>query len=202
MFLGLNSDTWQIIGAVIAAVLLFSGAIAFIVRMIFKAGQFSQRLNDLEGGLPVIKTELQTTRKDLTDRIDSLITLFIQKNLSESNSPRQLNAEGKKVLENSGIAPLVEEKFDEILKKVEDTRPENAYQAEKVIFDVVDALIEDEAIKDAVENGAFQSGYPVAGVLFVGGLYIRDRVLKELGFTAEEIDKHVPRKSNKPKAKK
>lgn len=193
MFLGLDSNTWQIIGAVVAVVVFFAGIVTFVVRSIFKLGQFSQRLKTVEDSAEAIKTELQTTRKELTERIDSLINLSIQKGLSESHSPRQLNGEGKRVLRNSGIDTIVDEKFDEIVKKVEDKAPENAYQAEQAVLDVVESLIEDAAIKDAVENGAFQSGYPIAGVLFTGGLYIRDKVLNELGFTASEIDEHDPK---------
>lgn len=193
MFLGLDSNTWQIVGAVVAVVVFFAGIVTFVVRSIFKLGQFSQRLKTVEDSAGAIKTELQATRKELTERIDSLINLSIQKGLSESHSPRQLNEEGRRVLRDSGIDTIVDEKFDEIVKKVEDKAPENAYQAEQAVLDVVESLIEEAAIKDAVENGAFQSGYPIAGVLFTGGLYIRDRVLKELGFTASEIDKHNPK---------
>lgn len=192
MFLGINSDNWQIIGAVVAVILLIAGLVTFIVRSIFKLGRFTQKLSTLETDVTAIKTELQTTRKDLTDRIDSLINISIQKALSESNSPRQLNSEGTRVLNNSGMDTIVDEKFDAILEEVRSRNPENAYQAEQAVLDVVEDLMSDPVIKDAVENGAFQSGYPVPGVLFVGGLYVRDRVLQELGFVVSDIDQHTP----------
>ena len=64
--------------------------------------------------------------------------------------------------------------------------------AEKAVLEAVDSLIDNETVKDAIEEGAFNSGYSVGSVLFVGGLYIRDRVLEHLEFNVKEIDKHDP----------
>ncbi len=197
MFLGFDANTWQIIGAVIAVILFICAIISFIVKCIFSVGKFSNRLENVEDSVKGLKGDIRETRKDLTDRIDNLMSLVkisAQSGLSVSNSPRRLSDEGKRVLENSGTNEIVDDKFDLIVKEVTKRKPENSYQAEKDVFDVVEGLISDPVIKDAMENGAFQSGYPLPAVLFVAGLYIRDRVLKKLGFDVDEIDKNVPTK--------
>lgn len=192
-FLGLNSDTWQIVGAVVAVVVVLGGIISFIVRSIFNLAAFSGRVSAVEKSVKEVKDELRESTKQLTGRIDNLINLTIQKNLSESNSPRQLNTEGKKVLKNSKIDAVVNDNFSAIVKTVSLQKPQNAYQAEQAILEAVEHLADDPTIRNTVEIGAFQSGYPVAGVLFVGGLFVRDKVLKELGFDTSDIDKHTPK---------
>lgn len=195
-FLGINSEAWGIIGAVIGLLLLVGSLIVFIIKGIFSIGKFSQRLKSVEKTMDSIKIDINSTHKDLTTRIDNLMNISIQKGLSVANSPRKLSDEGKKVLKDSGADQIVNDKFDIIAQKTKKSNPENAYQAEKDIFEIVKKLIKDPVINDAMENGAFQSGYPLEAVLFVAGLYIRDRVLKELGFKLSEIDEHNPKNLN------
>jgi hypothetical protein len=120
--------------------------------------------------------------------------MLAEKGLARSNSPRTLSDDGIKVLNNSGINAIVDDKYNFIVKQVKKIKPENPYQAELAVLDVVSHLVDDPVLKDAVEEGAFKSGYFVPSVLFVGGLYIRNRVLKELGFSVGDIDKHDPKK--------
>jgi hypothetical protein len=57
---------------------------------------------------------------------------------------------------------------------------------------VVGQLGQDVALRNDLEQGAFESGSSVTTVLFVGAIYIRDRVLKELGLRPEDINTHDP----------
>jgi hypothetical protein len=191
-FLNVSNENWQMLGAVVAVVLAISAVIGFIIKIIYSVSTFIQRFKTVEANTSIIADELKQLRTDLSVRIDNLADLSIQNRLSEAHSPRQLNDAGKKVLNDSGINTVVDDKFEYIVNKVKSKNPENAYQAEQAILDAVEHLIDDPAIKDAVENGAFQSGQPIAAVLYVGGLYIRDRVLETIGFEIKDIDTHNP----------
>jgi hypothetical protein len=166
------------------------GVLIWIARRIFDLGKIVQRLDTVEKDVKSVKTEVKKTGKDLAERIDNLMLTIAQSGLTESHSPRQLTSEGERILKSSGINDVVDSKFNVIVSKVRSLNPENAYRAEKATIDVVRELGKDPTIKDAVEEGAFNSGSLVDVVLFVGAIYIRDRVLKELGFNSEEIDKH------------
>lgn len=139
-----------------------------------------------------IAKEVKSTRDDLTKRIDDLMKLLAQMGLTASASPRRLTEMGEKVLKDSGIDTIVDDKFDYIVKKVKAKNPENPYQAEQDVLSVVEDLSGDSTVRDAIERGAFNSGQIVSAVLFVGGIYIRDRVLQELGFDVNKIDDHTP----------
>lgn len=170
-----------------------AAAIAYIVNKIYNLGKIIQRLENVEQDIKDVKKDVRASTKDLVKRIDDLMIAVTQTSLSEAHSPRQLTAEGRRVLQESGIDSIVEDKFDLIVRKVSERQPENAYQAERAVIDCVRHLTDEPAIKDAVEEGAFRSGSLAAAVLYVGALYIRDRVLGELGLRPEEIDNHKPR---------
>lgn len=197
LYLGLDVNTWQVIGVIIAFFAVVGTLIAFIVRSIFKIARFAERMKNVEGETKNIRNEIVSARTELTKRIDDLINISLQSGLSKANSPRVLTEEGMKVLRNSGIDQVVDDKFEYIVRKVDEKKPDNAYQAQQGTLDVVEELINDETLRDAIENGAFQSGYPIPAVLYVGGLYIRDRVLEELGFDTKEIDTHDPSEKKK-----
>lgn len=198
-FLNISNENWQLLGAIAGICVAIATTIWVIVKTIYSISSFIQRFKTVESNTTTIADELKRLRTDLSTRIDNLADLSIQNRLSEAHSPRQLNDVGKKVLDDSGINSVVDDKFDYIVKKVRERNPENAYQAEQTILDTVEHLIDDPAIKDAVENGAFQSGQPIAAVLYVGGLYIRDRILKELGLEVKDIDIHDPKSTETTK---
>lgn len=172
------------------------GVVFWIGTKIFNLGQIIQRLTTVEADIKEVKKDVRKGNKDLIKRIDDLMLAFAQSSVTEAHSPRQLTTEGKRILKDSGIDTIVDDKFEYIVKEVRKRKPENAYQAERAIIDAVSRLADDATIKDAVEEGAFNSGSLTPVVLIVGATYIRDRVLKELGLSPEEIDKHAPKPKN------
>lgn len=187
---------WTALGVIVAAALGIAAVLNRRKRNAHDSGRESgatdARLTSLESGLKDVKKEITETRKDLTQRIDNVLLAVAGKGLAESNSPRQLNSEGRKVLESSGINTVVDDRFDYIVEQVRKRGPQNPYQAEQAILSVVNDFVNDPVLKDAIEEGAFRSGYLVPSVLFVGGLYIRDRVLEALGMRVDDIDQHDP----------
>lgn len=186
--MNIEKINWEMIGAIAGVLSLIGAIFLFVLNKIkddlkrsFQDGANDQRLAHVESQITTITTEIANARRDLTARIDNVIEMIARFGLSEARSPRQLSAEGKKVLHNSGVSSIVEDRFEYILRQTQKQNPRNPYQAEQAVLNSVEHLMDDPAIKDALEEGAFNSGYPIQAVLYVGSLYIRDRILKQLG---------------------
>lgn len=198
MFLGISGELWQTIGIIFGIFAAVVAAIVFVIRSIFKLGKFSHRIGSVEKLTNEMKTEL----KDVSSKLDVLVGKVsvilkdsIADELSASQSPRQLNDIGKKVLRDSSIEQVIEPKFDDIIDELKSINPENPYQAQEALLDVVQQFKDDEGLLPAIENGAFLSGRTPEEVLFVGALNIRDRVIEALGLQVGDIDKHDPSKA-------
>jgi hypothetical protein len=109
-----------------------------------------------------------------------------------SNSPRQLNERGTAILEQSRIKHIVEEKRGQLLALVKATNPTNAYDAEQAVFKVMNDLqTHFPEVEDKLKDGAFKAGEDIPMLLFVGGVYLRNLIFKDLGFTLEPAQ-HLP----------
>lgn len=184
----LKTINWETISVLLALFSAVAGATLWLASRIFNFGRLSQRLAAVEADIAKTSVELRGVRNDVTRRIDDLIVAVVQKNVTEAHSPRQLNAEGKRILQESGMQKIADDEFDDIVTKVRTHEPENAYQVEQLVLDAVQELRDEPDFKDRIESGAFRSGSLVDTVLYVGGIYVRDRVLAELGMTPEQID--------------
>jgi hypothetical protein len=186
---------WTEAAVIVAIIIALFKAGQFILNKVFKFGELANRLSSVEKTV----TEIKKETKDLGVGVSDILKMLAKKGLSVSQSPSVLSDEGKKVVASSGIDEIVNDKFDFIVKKVKESKPENPYQAQETVFNIVDGFKNDASLKDALEKGAFNSGYRVVSVLYAGGLYIRDRVLEEIGMKPDEIDKHDPKETSKTK---
>ena len=160
----------------------------------------NHKVKSLEADSKDSKKEIKNISSKLDRLIGKVSVIFkdsLADTLSESNSPRQLSELGQKVLKDSSIRETLEPIFDNIVEMVKLKNPENPYQAQEALFEVVQSLKDDRGISSAIENGAFLSGHTPEEVLYVGALDIRDSVIKELGLRVGDIDKHDPSKSSK-----
>ncbi len=183
----------------VAQVLIGAGILAGVVKLIYNSGKIVNKVetltktidNDIKPDIRTIKAEVNDGTKDIAD-IKGKVQILWQDRTSAANSPRALNAKGMDILENSGVKPIVEERTEELTEAVRAQNPTNAYKAEQAVLEVVDNLKNDSAIKDTIQNGAYKVGSTVDEVLFVGAIYIRDRILDELKMNVADIDQHQP----------
>ena len=198
MLFGLS---YEAIGVIVSIIVAIGSAICTIAVVSYKLGKGSQRLNNVES---VVNDEIKPELKELgstiqksadriTKRLDDLLKDIALNKVSISNSPRVLNEYGKKILKESNIGQFVDEKFDEIVRQVKKQNPENAYQVERKVLDIVQGYKEDEETRNMLEKSAFETGNTVDTVLLVGGIYIRDKVLESLKMKVEDIDTHDPK---------
>lgn len=168
----LSSDNWIAIAGIVITI------VGGLVFLIFRSGTVVEKINNVETRLS--KVEI---------RLDGLWERYF----SVNKSPVQLNDNGLKVLEDSGIKKIVEDRFKIIVDKVKEKNPQNAYQAQEFVKNIVEDFKNDISLKNILENGAFKSGVDVFTILFVGAIYIRDKVLIQVGFNIDDIDKFQPK---------
>lgn len=110
--------------------------------------------------------------------------------VAPAHSPRRLNERGNNILNNSGIKTIIDEKKNDFLIIIKAKKMTNPYDAEQCVLQVVNDLKRDLPIIDRLKNGAFSVGADIDTVLLVGGLYLRDLIFPDLGFSVDQIDQH------------
>ena len=100
-----------------------------------------------------------------------------------AHSRRSFNEYGKKVLNESGVKEIIDKKKDELFTIVKAKGATNIYDAEQDILSVVkDVLGNSPDIVEKLKPGAFNTGADLDMVFLVGGIYLRDLILPDLGF--------------------
>jgi hypothetical protein len=129
---------------------------------------------------------------DIKPKVDDMfpkVDILWKDRVAPANSPRQLNKNGTEILSKSGIKEIIDEKKDYLLSLVKTKNISTAYDAEQTILDIVTELPEHcPDIVDRLKTGAFNTGSDIQVILFVGGIYLRNLIFSDLGFSLTEID--------------
>ena len=193
---GLTPTNWLVIGSISASI------IGALILLIFRSGKVVgnienvnidlKDIRDKVGKIPTLQSDVSSVQGQISTMKDKVDTLWIQR-LSVSRSPMQLNSVGDKILNDSGIKQIIDDRFKIIVESVGEMKPTNAFEVQEYTREVVERYRDDQSLKDMLETGAFKAGSDVITVLFVGALYIRDRVLEALKFNVDDIDKYQPK---------
>jgi len=141
-----------------------------------------QELGDVQNGLGDVRSRVV----EMSTRLDVLW----KDRFAIAHSPRQLNERGNTVLNESGIKEIIYEKKDVLAALVKEKRPTNPYDAEQAILAVVNDLQErNPEVTDRLKDGAFRVGADIPTLLFVGGIFLRDLIFADLGFSLVDLDK-------------
>ncbi len=140
-----------------------------------------RRVGKVEEDVGVIKTDVKSLLIK-TEGWGVKIDWLWGKRFTSSYSPRTLNAIGRKALDESGIKDIIHTHYDEIFDKVQGMNPANAYQAEECVIKAVKNLGQEPSLTEKLQDGAFNAGLDVDTILFVGAIYIRDKILAALDY--------------------
>jgi hypothetical protein len=146
-------------------------------------------VSDLKVGvdkIPAIENRLVT----IEARVDSLW----RQNTTSSNSPMVLNDLGRKILEDSKVADLIDHYYSDIIRNIKSLNPQNSFQAQETLITVVSQFRQREDCKDKLEQAAFNSAQSVDQLLFVAAINLRDKVFSDLGYDKGDIDRRDPGK--------
>jgi hypothetical protein len=159
---------------------------AIVVALIY-IGRKLQTLDILEQVLGTLEGDVKNMRDRFVVVEDRVKTLW-KDEFAPSDSPRQLNARGQNVLSGSGIKEVVDEKKDSLLAWVKEKNASNPYDAEQCTLQAVNELKNDPVLVEKLKRGAFSVGADIDSVLLVGGIYLRDLIFPELGFSLDDLD--------------
>jgi len=129
------------------------------------------------------------------DRLDEKFDKFLLLPLARGSSPINLTEDGEELFNHPKIQDFVNKKTDEIINKVKSFKIESAYQAQELLFDVVDQYKNDPEFKVGLENVAFAYSQHIDIIMKVIAVGIRDRVFEHLDFEIEQIDNDDPSKN-------
>ena len=136
-----------------------------------------------------IKTDLKDVRERFSIVEDRVDTIWKDR-LAPAHSPPQLNERGKNILETSGIKEIIDDKKTLLFQKIKTMGIKNPYDAESAILQIVKELPSHfPEIELGLKNGAFKAGANLDDVFLVAGVYLRNLIFNELGFSLEDLDK-------------
>lgn len=166
------------------------GIIVFLVAIGIAWGTLKTIVESIKRTLEdKIEPDLKNVRERFGIVENRVETLWKDK-FAPANSPRQLNPRGESILGGSGIKKIIDEKKDFLLPLIKGRNVANQYDAEKTILQIVTELpvLYPDVIEE-LKNGAFKAGANLDDVFLVGGIYLRNQIFKDLGFTLEDLDK-------------
>lgn len=171
-----NIDKAKKVGNWLSAILL-GNTRELIARIDERTEHMAKDLDDIRPRVWDMSPKVDTLWKDRT---------------APANSPRQLNDRGILILEQSGIKQIVDQKKEQLLTLVRATDPTNAYDAEQAIITVMNDLqMHCPDVTETLKTGAFNVGADIPTLLYVGSVYLRNQIFKDLGFSLGDIDQTI-----------
>lgn len=162
------------IGSFVSSVLLGETK-EIIIRM-------DERLLNVSKRVDLMEPDLKSLRERFAV-IEDRMQILWKDEITKARSPRALNERGMSILLGSGIKEVMDTRKSEILAAVQVKSPKNPYDAENYILEVVAEFKKDNALVESLKTGAFSVGSDIDTVLLVGGMYIRDQIFADLGFS-------------------
>jgi hypothetical protein len=150
---------------------------SLIIVLLGTIGYFVKRIFDKTDEIGIDVSDMKPKVKILWER-----------EFATGSSPLTLNERGKQILEESGIKEIVDAEAEDLLQKLADLKPLNAYQVQECSVNVVRVLAENPSVLAKLQEGAYKTGVNVDSVLFVGAIYFRDLALPKYNFKLEDID--------------
>lgn len=158
----------------LALITVLIGAIGYLLKRMF------DRLDSLD-------SRFTEVRDDMSEVLPRLEILW-QDRLAPASSPRKLNERGSKILQESGIKDVVDDLYPSLAEEIKRGNHTNPYDAEEAVIDLTKRIPEQHpGLVDRLKTGAYQTGSAMEDVLYVGSIYLRDRVFPELNFNTEAV---------------
>jgi len=147
-----------------------------------KVDGVSSRMDVMSSRMDVMSSRMDVMSAKVDDMFPKMEILWMDKS-APAHSRRKLNEYGENVLNGSGIKEIIDERKGQLFDLIKEKGSKNIYDAEEDVLSVVKQLtVRCPEIVDQLKTGAFNTGADLDTVLFVGGIYLRDLILPDLGF--------------------
>jgi len=140
-----------------------------------------------------IVTKIEPSLQDVRERfmkVEERVDTLWKDKYAPATSPRELNEQGNTILKSSGIKEIIDGMKSNLLTKLRGQNPASAYDAERLTLEIVANLPKtNPELLSKLKDGAFRTGVDIDVVLLVGGIYLRNRIFTDLGYSLTDIDK-------------
>jgi hypothetical protein len=152
----------------------FLGIIAALIGVAWYSGS---RFSALDTSVSWIKDSITK----LEGRMD---------NAFASGSPVKLLSKGVEILNESGMKDYIESRKKDLVEKCEFNKKglTNQYDIQEKSFECFDKL-DFGSFNEKLKETSFKYGMSIETIRRIGGIYFRDILLSENGFTPEDLDK-------------
>ena len=153
--------------AVSIAGIIISALIAFLVSS-FRIGIYKNKVDNACGDVEKLEKEL----KEVRDMAVSCTTSLKEREpLVRKRSPIELSDRGKIVLAESGGKAFIDSNYAELKAKIEEKKPETAYDIQEAAKAVVEEIKEDKRL-NPIKEYLFKEGMPIEEIIIVLGIYL------------------------------
>lgn len=158
--------------------------IGSLIATIFLA---AWRLSGSISRLDATITGLLTRLDDFHDRLINIEGKG--NNAFQSSSPVSLTEKGKRIVEETGLKPFIDEHKDEFIQRcAKEKNVATAYDVQEAAFDFFNEYRFDPEFENKIKEFAYREGVSMDVVRRVAGIYFRDEFLKDRGMDVKEID--------------
>ncbi|MGU9977557.1 MAG: hypothetical protein ACNYNY_02585 [Candidatus Oxydemutatoraceae bacterium WSBS_2016_MAG_OTU14] len=147
------------------------------------------------------EAELKDLRKDwnndipyIKERVDMLFQHFINNSAVKTSSSASLSKTGENTVKAINAEGILDKNKEHLKKLINKSSPSNVYDLQQICFRVVEEQIHnllDARELEMAKVQALKYGIPLGNALSVVAVLLRDRLIKEYGWTDPDIDKHA-----------
>lgn len=133
-----------------------------------------KRLSTLEGQFTALQNQL------------SILQQNSPTNYVQSHSPMKLTENGESLLERSGMKKYIDDNFNNLYAEIQNRLSDkgndySAYDVQEVATEVIKAQADGKDFIP-IKDFAFAEGLVLDNIQLVGGIYLRNKALENLGF--------------------
>ena len=174
------------IGLVIQIVAILGGILSFIVICSIGFGGYKARFKSVEYAvekkLPEEINKVSNNIFSLDKKLSNISSALVQSNvlhgdLLKSASPINITSKGRNALEKSNFIKIFSEHRTEIITKIKNKKPQTEYDVEQIAVNIISNLA-DKPFMKPLKQFAYSEGKPLANVLYLAGIYVRNEYLK------------------------
>src|SRR3989344_628998 len=161
----------------LASITILLGALGYLLKKTF------DKIEEVARDVSDIKPKVDIIWRDMLPKLD----ILWRDRAAPADSPRQLNERGRKILAESGIKDIVDEAEGFLLDEVKKHDVANPYDAERSVEKVMSDLSKTRPdLVDRLKLGAYRAGEHTETVLYMGAIYLRNKIFPTLGFPAPD----------------
>ena len=152
--------------------------------------EWTKLLPEIHFNLKSLGKEVENIRKTLGLENDILV---------ERKSPISLTDKGIEISEKLEAEAILDANYEELTSILRTKNPNNAYDIQELSMDIAHEFLEKNIDKENLEKAkkvAYEAGIPLESLYSIFGILLRDRILKERGFSHTDVDNHDPTNKN------